>query len=194
MPHAGKWNKHVDAWDCLKDQEFFSLEGFAFVMRQMAQVSKPPNRITPEFNIMKKYKEWEIRRWVGLLKSSSMHCIFSMLQNKLRRLVCLLSVRRHRAAIVGPVVLPFRRVATHRGCPRCCRYKPYVAAQVAGKPEAEAEVLLREYLAGANEGRRELELTTPLLHASDGALSFMVPGIQVSCWTPYNPVCIYGLL
>lgn len=60
---AGKWNKHVDGWDCLEDQEFFSVEGFSFVMAQMLQVSKPPNRVTPEFMILKKYKDWEIRRY-----------------------------------------------------------------------------------------------------------------------------------
>jgi hypothetical protein len=35
---AGKWNKHVDGWDCLEDQEFLSLEGAAFVARQMLRV------------------------------------------------------------------------------------------------------------------------------------------------------------
>ena len=28
------------------------------------QVSKPPNRFTPEFQVYKKYKGWEIRRQV----------------------------------------------------------------------------------------------------------------------------------
>lgn len=59
---AGKWNKHVDAWDCLEKQDFLSLEGIAFVLRQMFQVSKPPNRPTPEFMVLKKYNDWEIRR------------------------------------------------------------------------------------------------------------------------------------
>lgn len=52
----------MDGWDCLEDQEYFSVEGFSFVMAQMLQVSKPPNRVTPEFMILKKYKDWEIRR------------------------------------------------------------------------------------------------------------------------------------
>jgi len=66
---AGKWNKHVDAWDSLEDNEFFSLEGFVFAVGQMLRgirhcsVSLPPNRFTPEFQIYKKYKDWEIRRW-----------------------------------------------------------------------------------------------------------------------------------
>ena len=62
---AGKWCKHVDAWDCLENQEFPSLEGFAFVAQQMFQLGKPPNRYTPEYMILKKYKEWEIRRYIS---------------------------------------------------------------------------------------------------------------------------------
>ena len=59
---AGKFSKHVDAWDCLQDQEFPSLEAYGFVLRQLFQLAKPPNRYTPEFLIFKKYKDWEIRR------------------------------------------------------------------------------------------------------------------------------------
>ena len=80
----------------------------------------------------------------------------------------------------------------HVGCACGCRYKPYVVAQVASKPEAEAEALLQEYLAGANEGRRQFELTTPLLHSSDGAVSFMITGIQVSLKHPSDPLCLSG--
>jgi len=59
---AGKWNKHVDAWDAIQDNEFFSPEAFAFVLKQLFQVAKPPDRFTPEYCIMKKFKDWEIRR------------------------------------------------------------------------------------------------------------------------------------
>ena len=53
----------MDAWDAIKDNEFFSLEGFVFAFSQMLSVSTPPNRFTPEFQIYKKYKDWEIRRY-----------------------------------------------------------------------------------------------------------------------------------
>ena len=52
----------MDAWDSITDNEFFSFEGAAFVAKQMFQVAKPPNRFTPEYAIMKKLKDWEIRR------------------------------------------------------------------------------------------------------------------------------------
>jgi hypothetical protein len=53
----------VDAWDALEDNEFFSLEGLTFAFKQMLSVSKPPDRFMPEFQIYKKYKDWEIRRY-----------------------------------------------------------------------------------------------------------------------------------
>ena len=181
MQHAGKWNKHVDGWDCLTNQEFFSLEGAAFVVRQMVQVSKPPNRPTPEFNIMKKYKDWEIRRW-DWPPAISAHQASQLSLAALYVPSCPLpyaTVERLQAGILALCVLLFG-MCHHTALAYCCRYKPYVAAQVASKPEAEAEALLREYLAGANEGRREFEPTTPLLHSSHGAVSLMIPGVQVS--------------
>ena len=51
--HPGKWNKHIDAWDCLNNQQFPSLEAFTFTLRQLFQVAKPPNRYTPEFMLFK---------------------------------------------------------------------------------------------------------------------------------------------
>ena len=76
---AGKWCKHVDAWDCLKNQEFPSLEGFAFLAQQLFQVGKPPNRYTPEYMILKKYKEWEIRRYTASFSQSVVaHAVLSL--------------------------------------------------------------------------------------------------------------------
>ena len=63
----------------------------------------------------------------------------------------------------------------------CLRsYKPFVVAQVAGKPMDEAETRLRAYLGGANERRERLDVTTPLWRNSDGAVFFALPGLQVS--------------
>jgi hypothetical protein len=39
---TGKWNKHVDAWDAIQDNEFFSIEGFIFAFSQMFQVQSSP--------------------------------------------------------------------------------------------------------------------------------------------------------
>lgn len=62
----------MDGWDSIKDSEFFSLEGFAFAFSQMFNVSTPPNRLTPEFQIYKKYKDFEIRRY-DVARSLTVH-------------------------------------------------------------------------------------------------------------------------
>ncbi len=59
---AGKFNKHVDAWDSNQDNKFFSFEGFMFVQQQIWNFSKSSDLATPEFCILKKYKKYEIRR------------------------------------------------------------------------------------------------------------------------------------
>ena len=65
----------------------------------------------------------------------------------------------------------------------CLRsYKPFVVAQIAGKPMDEAETRLRAYLGGANERRQRLDVTTPLWRNSEGAVFFALPGLQAcSC-------------
>lgn len=60
---AGKFNKHIDYWDAIKNQEFFSLEAFRHVLSQMLSMSKTPDLDGPKFQIMKKMAAYEIRRY-----------------------------------------------------------------------------------------------------------------------------------
>ena len=60
----------MDAWDAIQDNEFFSPEAAAFVLKQFLQVAKPPDRFTPEYCIMKKFKDWEIRRRAARARTS----------------------------------------------------------------------------------------------------------------------------
>ncbi|KAK9837901.1 hypothetical protein WJX74_007465 [Apatococcus lobatus] len=62
-PKNGKVNKHLDAWDAIKNQEFFSFEGFKHVLSQMLTTQKIPDLDGPKFQIMKKMKTYEIRRY-----------------------------------------------------------------------------------------------------------------------------------
>ncbi|KAK9843907.1 hypothetical protein WJX84_004693, partial [Apatococcus fuscideae] len=60
-PDNGKFNKHIDYWDAIKNQEFFSLEAFRHVLSQMLSMSKTPDLDGPKFQIMKKMAAYEIR-------------------------------------------------------------------------------------------------------------------------------------
>ena len=68
----------MDAWDAVKKNEFFSPEAFIFAFSQMFQLSKPPNRFTPEFQIYKKFKGWEIRRQVAFCACCLSGCLSAM--------------------------------------------------------------------------------------------------------------------
>ena len=59
---AGKFNLHRDYWDSNHNNDFFSFEAFMFVQRQLLSLSKPPDLATPEFAILKKFKNYELRR------------------------------------------------------------------------------------------------------------------------------------
>ena len=61
----GKFNKHIDYWDAINNQEYFSLEAFQHVLSQMFSFQKTPDIPTPSFVVLKKTKNYEIRRCNG---------------------------------------------------------------------------------------------------------------------------------
>ncbi|CAL8466016.1 g5552 [Coccomyxa elongata] len=67
-PSNGKFNRHLDYWDAIENQKYFSWEAFGHVLQQMADVSRIPKDLpTPYYIILKKFKEFEIRRYDSML-------------------------------------------------------------------------------------------------------------------------------
>lgn len=66
-PESGKIAAHIDRWDCLNDNDFFSFQGLRYVLKEMVNPSHGANKETPLFNILKKYWEWEVRRYPSFL-------------------------------------------------------------------------------------------------------------------------------
>ncbi|CAD7700127.1 unnamed protein product [Ostreobium quekettii] len=66
-PSNGKINKHLDLWDAIDQQEFFSVEGFAHVLRQVFNLTRAPDLETPEFKVLKKKQAYEIREYPSFL-------------------------------------------------------------------------------------------------------------------------------
>jgi len=60
---AGKFVKHVDLWDSVEDQSYFSWEAFHNVLAQLGDLSRTPVDLdTPSYMVMKKLRAYEIRR------------------------------------------------------------------------------------------------------------------------------------
>jgi hypothetical protein len=61
---AGKFNRHIDYWDAVDNQDFFSFEAFLHVLSQMSNTATTPDLYTPKYTVLKKFKELEVRRFV----------------------------------------------------------------------------------------------------------------------------------
>jgi len=60
---AGKFNRHVDIWDAISNQEYFSLEAFAHVLAQLSSLAHaPPALEQPPYMVLRKRKDYEVRR------------------------------------------------------------------------------------------------------------------------------------
>lgn len=59
---CGLVSRHIDLWDAVENQDFFSFEAFRHVLDQMGSMQRQPDIPTPYFKTLRKYKEFEIRR------------------------------------------------------------------------------------------------------------------------------------
>lgn len=60
---AGKFIKHIDLWDSVENQNYFSWEAFGNVLRQLGDLTRTPADLeTPSYCVMKKLDAYEIRR------------------------------------------------------------------------------------------------------------------------------------
>lgn len=60
-PQTGKFCKHVDIWDSIKDNSYFSLEGLQDLIRQLTQFYRTPDLETPAYTVLRRFKDYEIR-------------------------------------------------------------------------------------------------------------------------------------
>ncbi|KAL2929382.1 hypothetical protein RDABS01_034793 [Bienertia sinuspersici] len=61
-PETGKFNSHVDYWDSIKNNDYFSMEGLQEVFRQL-RMYKTPDLETPKYQILKKAADYEVREY-----------------------------------------------------------------------------------------------------------------------------------
>ncbi|GAV59728.1 SOUL domain-containing protein/DUF2358 domain-containing protein [Cephalotus follicularis] len=61
-PETGKFCSHVDFWDSIKNNDYFSLEGFGDVFKQL-RIYKTPDLETPKYQILKRTANYEVRRY-----------------------------------------------------------------------------------------------------------------------------------
>ncbi|XP_031256187.1 heme-binding-like protein At3g10130, chloroplastic isoform X3 [Pistacia vera] len=61
-PDTGKFCSHVDFWDSIVNNDYFSLEGLWDVFKQL-RVYKTPDLETPKYQILKRTANYEVREY-----------------------------------------------------------------------------------------------------------------------------------
>ncbi|XP_009374064.1 LOW QUALITY PROTEIN: uncharacterized protein LOC103963003 [Pyrus x bretschneideri] len=61
-PETGKFCSHVDFWDSIKNNDYFSLEGLLDVFKQL-RIYKTPDLQTPKYEILKRTANYEVRKY-----------------------------------------------------------------------------------------------------------------------------------
>ncbi|KAL9224022.1 hypothetical protein vseg_000097 [Gypsophila vaccaria] len=61
-PETGKFCSHVDYWDSIKNNDYFSLEGLWEVFKQL-RMYKTPDLETPKYQILRRAADYEVRKY-----------------------------------------------------------------------------------------------------------------------------------
>ncbi|KAF5840983.1 regulatory factor, effector binding domain-containing protein [Dunaliella salina] len=63
-PENGRINKHIDTWDSINNQKFFSPEAAADVFRQLTDVKTTPQSLEqPQYRVIRRAADYQIRRY-----------------------------------------------------------------------------------------------------------------------------------
>ncbi|KAJ0785159.1 putative SOUL heme-binding protein [Helianthus annuus] len=61
-PENGKFCSHVDYWDSIKNNEYFSTEALMDLIKQLG-IFKTPDLETPKYQILKRTATYEVRKY-----------------------------------------------------------------------------------------------------------------------------------
>lgn len=78
---AGKVNKHIDLWDAVRNNKWFSLEAVSHVGSQMGSLMRVPDLESFQYTVLRKTKDYEIRRCV---RNAELVCGLSELQHNIQ--------------------------------------------------------------------------------------------------------------
>jgi len=63
-PNTGKFNRHIDTWDAIEEQGYFSFEAFVHMLGQVLDVKSAPKDLqSPPYQVLLKRSSYEIREY-----------------------------------------------------------------------------------------------------------------------------------
>lgn len=64
-PQTKRFCRHIDLWDAVQNNDYFSLEAAAHVAGQLFDLKRTPQIETPQYTVLRRAADYEIRRSVG---------------------------------------------------------------------------------------------------------------------------------
>ncbi|CAG9465527.1 unnamed protein product [Pedinophyceae sp. YPF-701] len=62
-PEEWKFNRHIDIWDSIQQQEYLSKEAFQDLVAQLGTFFKVPDLETPQYMLLRRAADYEVRRY-----------------------------------------------------------------------------------------------------------------------------------
>ncbi|XP_024023103.1 uncharacterized protein LOC21408317 isoform X2 [Morus notabilis] len=77
-PETGKFCTHVDLWDSVRENNFFSMEAFWYIIKQMCiyWIYRTPDIGTAKYQILKRMPNYEVRKYSPLAAMEGTEYIF----------------------------------------------------------------------------------------------------------------------
>lgn len=71
-PETQQFSSHIDTWDSIRNQKFFSLEAFTHVLSQIFDFRRVPLGLqTPPYQLLQKRSEYEVRKYSSIIVAES---------------------------------------------------------------------------------------------------------------------------
>eukprot|EP00775_Hariotina_reticulata_P003368 gene3368-3643_t len=158
-PANGKINRHIDTWDSISNQQFFSFEAFGDFWQQLLQTYTTPALESPRFTLLRRTAKFQVRQYEPFTVAAT-------LLDNLPAPPTAASSGNGSPTQTASAGGPAGTTADALGGPSYT-----INPASAGMKAFNA---LAGYIFGGNVSSTKMKMTTPVLSDSDGKMQFVV--------------------
>eukprot|EP00877_Chromochloris_zofingiensis_P004288 jgi/Chrzof1/13860/Cz08g15100.t1 len=158
----GKINRHIDTWDSIQNQQFFSFEAFGDFWRQLLQLYTIPNIETPHYTVLRRAADYQVRRYEPYLVAE-----------------CALDPTAATATAASAPSPSSASSSTPATSTQASSSQPPAghAAQSSVNPASAGVAAFRAlagYIFGGNAAGEKMKMTTPVFTSTQGTMQFVI--------------------
>ncbi|GFR50703.1 hypothetical protein Agub_g12960 [Astrephomene gubernaculifera] len=172
-PASGKICRHIDTWDSIRRQEFFSPEGFLDFLRQLTSLHATPPLDTPRYVVLRRARDYEVRQYEPyLVAETTMEEAAGGREQEQAQMHDVTQPREaHHQQESAAAAAPAPAAAAGPEAAPAAGGLPVVNPAGAG---SRAFNTLARYIFGDNATGARMAMTTPVFSDTSGTMSFVV--------------------